>query len=155
VATVYLTKNYSFHSAHRLHSKKFNKKQNKKIFGKCNNEKGHGHSYILEVKLKGKVNKETGMVLDRKKLDIIIDKIIEKLNYKRIDKHLSFFKKNIPSGENILLYLSKEIKKKLKKESLYSLKLWETRDNYFEIYYLSATSSMAQAQEGGSKWKNS
>jgi 6-pyruvoyltetrahydropterin/6-carboxytetrahydropterin synthase len=50
-----LTKIYSFSAAHRLHNDKFTEKENKEIFGKCNNPNGHGHDYSLELTLGGEI----------------------------------------------------------------------------------------------------
>lgn len=127
-----LTKVYEFFSAHRLNCKKLSKEENLKIFGKCNNFQGHGHNYILEVTVTGKINPKTGMLIDLRNLDNIVNEVLKKLNYKRLDIEVKYFQDIPPSGENIIQYLWKNLEKKIKPTQLYKLKLWETRDNYFE-----------------------
>lgn len=41
--------------AHRLHSPQLSDAENREIFGKCNNEFGHGHNYAFEAVIKGGV----------------------------------------------------------------------------------------------------
>ena len=39
-------------------------RKNKQVFGKCNYSNYHGHNYELIVSVTGKVNPETGYVID-------------------------------------------------------------------------------------------
>ncbi len=85
-----LTKIYSFSAAHRLHNDKFSNKKNKEIFGKCNNPKGHGHDYYLELTVKGDVAVDTGMIIDIEKLDDVAAVVIDELDYKRLDVEVDY-----------------------------------------------------------------
>src|SRR5205085_4850075 len=42
---VELTQSFEFSAAHRLHAPSLPEAQNRSIFGKCNNPRGHGHNY--------------------------------------------------------------------------------------------------------------
>ncbi|HJP18641.1 MAG TPA: 6-carboxytetrahydropterin synthase, partial [Nitrospinota bacterium] len=44
---LYITRKVTFSAAHRLHNLKLSDKENKNIFGECNNPNGHGHNYVL------------------------------------------------------------------------------------------------------------
>ena len=46
-------------------------------FGKCNNPNFHGHNYELIVSVTGKINPETGYVIDIKDLATIIFEEVE------------------------------------------------------------------------------
>jgi 6-pyruvoyltetrahydropterin/6-carboxytetrahydropterin synthase len=129
-----LTKVYHFSAAHRLHSEKYSDEENRRIFGKCNNPKGHGHDYYIEVKIKGNVDPETGMLMNLSELDEIMRDIIEELDHTRLDVEIPFFEEYQPSGENIVKYIWIKLQPKMKKAKLYYLKLWETPDNYFEYF---------------------
>ena len=59
---VYVSRTESFSACHRLHCPSFSDKENKKVFGKCNNPNGHGHNYKVEVTLRGPVDPKTGNV---------------------------------------------------------------------------------------------
>ena len=128
-----LTKIYSFSAAHRLHNDKFSNKKNKEIFGKCNNPKGHGHDYYLELTVKGDVAVATGMIIDIEKLDDVATVVIDELDYKRLDVEVEYFTNNRASGENIAKYLWRELVNKIPSPAyLYHIRLWQTSENYFD-----------------------
>ncbi|MBW2996034.1 6-carboxytetrahydropterin synthase QueD [Candidatus Woesearchaeota archaeon] len=82
--------------------------------GNCS--KLHGHSYKLEVAVKGKV--KNGMVIDFRELDSIVkEKVISILDHSYLNDTI----KN-PTAENIVKY----IWNKLKPLNLHLLRLWET-----------------------------
>ena len=43
---------------------RFQPRQNRETYGKCNNPHGHGHNYVVEVLVGGPVEAETGMVVN-------------------------------------------------------------------------------------------
>ena len=107
---VYVTRRATFNAAHRVYNPNLTDEENFKIFGGCSNPNWHGHNYILEVVVAGEVNPQTGYVLDLKYLMKIINKyVIEKVDHKNLN-----LEKRIPNGK------------------LYSVKLYETENNYFE-----------------------
>ena len=61
-----------FNAAHRLHNKNWSDEKNQKVFGKCNYQNYHGHNYELIVSVTGKINPETGYVIDMGELKKII-----------------------------------------------------------------------------------
>ena len=129
-----ITKVYSFSAGHRLYMKNASDEENLRIFGKCTNPRGHGHDYYLEVTVAGDIDPETGMITDLNKLDNLVNGVIEGLDHKRLDIEVPFFQDFTPSGENILKYLWVKIKPLIQNGVLHHLKLWETRNNYFEFF---------------------
>ncbi|MGE0617155.1 MAG: 6-carboxytetrahydropterin synthase, partial [Bacteriovoracia bacterium] len=61
---VYITRRETFSAAHRLHNPAFSDAENVRVYGICNNLKGHGHNYELEVVIAGEVDRETGMIMN-------------------------------------------------------------------------------------------
>lgn len=55
-----ITKEFSFHAAHRLHLRTLSAADNLSIYGNCS--RLHGHTYRLQVTLAGRPD-ETGMIL--------------------------------------------------------------------------------------------
>jgi 6-pyruvoyltetrahydropterin/6-carboxytetrahydropterin synthase len=55
-----ITKEFSFHAAHRLHLPHLAEEQNFAVYGNCS--RLHGHTYLLRVTLAGQPD-ETGMIL--------------------------------------------------------------------------------------------
>ena len=128
-----LTKIYSFSAAHRLHNDKFSEKENKEIFGKCNNPNGHGHDYYLELTVSGKVADDTGMIIKLDVLDSIVMQVIDYLDHKRLDVEIDHFVNVRASGENIAKYLWDKLVDQIPQPAyLYHIRLWETSENYFD-----------------------
>ncbi len=139
-----ISKKYHFTAGHRLYFKNVSDKENFEIFGKCSNPKGHGHDYYLEVKISGEIDRLTGRIIDMSFVDEAVDKILEELDYKRLDKEIKHFTETQPTGENIAIYLWAKLKGQLGGDvKVVYLKLWETDNNYFEYF-----------EEGGFRYEN-
>ncbi len=93
----YLTKTFTFEAAHSL--AKTNDPKNNII---------HGHSFHVEIMLKGKVNKN-GMILDLTELNKLVVKLKEKLDHAYLNEIYSM---GLPTLENIGYYIWKFIIKK-------------------------------------------
>ena len=128
-----LYKIFEFSSAHRLSSDKLTSKENWDVYDKCNNINGHGHDYYLEVGITGKINSETGMIIKLEEMNDIVHGLLIQLDYKHLDKEVSYFKTTISTGENIIQFLWNELDESFSNQQLYYLKLWETNNNYFEL----------------------
>ena len=124
---------YEFSSAHRLNSERLNSGENWDVYDKCNNINGHGHDYYLEVGITGKINSETGMIIKLEEMNDIVHGLLIQLDYKHLDKEVSYFKTTISTGENIIQFLWNELDESFSNQQLYYLKLWETNNNYFEL----------------------
>lgn len=138
----YLTKIFRFEAAHALVG----------YDGKCRNI--HGHSYELQVTVKGMPinesgNPKNGMVIDFHDLKRIVnEEVVERLDHSFIigtnmpDDFVESAKRNFdkivcvayqPTTENMLTDFAERIKVKLPQNvELYSVRLQETRDSYAE-----------------------
>lgn len=130
---VYITRRVTFNAAHRLFNPDFSDEENFKVFGKCSNPNWHGHNYVLEVVVAGEVNPETGFVINLKDLKEIIRKyIVEKVDHKNLNLETDFMKGKIPSTENFTIGIWNQLADKIPNGKLYSVKLSETENNFFE-----------------------
>lgn len=130
---IYLTRRETFAAAHRLFIDGLSDEENFNIFGKCSNPNWHGHNYMLEVVVAGEVNPKTGFVLDIKELKAIIHKyVISKVDHKNLNIDTDFMKGLIPTSENIVMAIWNQLVDKIPSGRLYSVKLYETENNYFE-----------------------
>lgn len=130
---VYATRRATFSAAHRLYNPKFSDEENARIFGKCSNPNWHGHNYTLEVVVAGKIDPETGYVLDLKELKaIIIEHVIKHVDHKNLNTETEFMKGLIPTAENITIAVWNQLVDKITKGKLHSVKIFETENNYFE-----------------------
>lgn len=130
---VYVTRRETFSAAHRLFNPKFSDEENEKVFGKCSNPNWHGHNYILEVVIAGNPDPMTGFVINLSELkEIIKEVIIDQVDHKNLNTETGFMKGIIPSTENITIAIWKELLDKIPKGKLYSVKVSETENNFFE-----------------------
>tara|TARA_B100001175_G_C19136484_1_gene461483 strand:- start:65 stop:472 length:408 start_codon:yes stop_codon:yes gene_type:complete len=122
-----------FNAAHKLFNKKWSKNENIKVFGKCSNENFHGHNYELIVKIYGEIDKATGMVIDLSLLKKIIEKEIEEeLDHKNLNLDIPYFKKTIPTTENLAIYIWKKLNKAIELNCKITVILYETPRNFVE-----------------------
>lgn len=130
---IYVTRREVFSASHRLFNPNFSNEENDRLFGKCNNLNGHGHNYILEVIVAGEVDPNTGYVIDLKVLkEIIKENVISKVDHKNLNLDVDFLKGKIPTAENIAIGIWNQLVDKLPAGKLYSIRLYETENNYVE-----------------------
>lgn len=130
---VYVTRRASFSASHRLFNPRWSDEKNAATFGKCNNPNGHGHNYDVEVTVAGLPPDDTGMVIDLKKLADILDmEIVEKVDHKHVNHDVDFLQGVIPTAENMAIAFWTILQPKIKEGKLYSVKLFESANNFVE-----------------------
>ena len=126
-----------FNAAHRLFNPNWSDKKNEQTFGKCSNKNWHGHNYILFVTVEGSVDNQTGYVIDLKLLSGIIKKrIVDKMDHKNLNLEVDFMRDTITTAENIAIKIYEELESEIiaTGNKLYSVKLYETENNFVEYY---------------------
>ena len=120
-----------FNAAHRLYRKDWSDEKNNDVFGKCNNPNYHGHNYELIVSVTGKIDKETGFVIDMKVLkDIIKTEIEDVFDHKNLNLEVPEFSNLNPTAENIAVVIYNKIKPKLDRTFDIEVTLFETPRNF-------------------------
>ena len=135
--TVQVIRRERFNAAHRLFNPNWSDEKNEQIFGKCANKNWHGHNYTLFVTVEGTVDPDTGYVIDLKVLsDIIKNRIVDKMDHKNLNLEVDFMKDTITTAENIAIKIYEELESDIQAtaNNLYSVKLYETENNYVEYY---------------------
>lgn len=119
-----LTKTFRFEAAHSLPGHK----------GKC--ARIHGHSYLLEVTLRGPIKQapgesDHGMVMDFADLSATVrEAILNKLDHQDLNAVTSVQ----TTAENLAHWIWSELTAAgLAEALLYRLRLWETESGYVEI----------------------
>ena len=127
-----LGRRYRFSASHRLHSERLGEEENQRVYGKCNNPHGHGHNYVVEVRVSGTVDPATGMVANLADLDGFVEReVLEPFDHKLLNAEVAAFRASVPTTEN----LCKEIYRRLKhfpKAKLERVRVEETSNNAFE-----------------------
>ncbi|MBI3392086.1 MAG: 6-carboxytetrahydropterin synthase [Nitrospirae bacterium] len=130
-----LTRVYRFSASHRLNAPGLSEAENERIYGRCNNPRGHGHDYALEVTVQGTPDPGTGRIVPVGTLDDIVSRqILGRFDRRDLNDDMDAFGAVIPTAENILRVCWGLIAPSLPAGTLYRLRLVETRDNYFEYY---------------------
>ena len=118
-----------FNSAHRLYNPSWNDEKNLEVFGKCAYPNYHGHNYVLEVKISGPLDEKTGMVVNLKRVEELIQEyVMEKLDHKNLNLDVPELKDKIPTAENIAILIYEFIKPHFPEFDV-QIVLHETRKN--------------------------
>jgi len=134
---IYITRRERFNAAHRLFREDFSNEKNLEIFGKCSNPNWHGHNYELFVTVKGEINKQTGFLVNLKRLSKIIrENIILKLDHKNINLEVEFMKDKLASTENLAVGIWQELEPHIKSlgADLHCIKVTESENNFVEYF---------------------
>lgn len=123
-----------FNSAHRLNNENWSAEKNHDVFGKCNLPNYHGHNYILEVKLTGPIDPETGYVMDLGILkQIINEEVIDRYDHRNLNLDIPEFKNLNPTVENIAVVIYKRLRDRIDEQLELGLRLYETERNFVDI----------------------
>lgn len=122
-----------FNAAHKLYNKNWSNERNREVFGKCSNENYHGHNYELIVKLRGEIDRDTGMVYDLGDLKNIIKTEIEDLlDHKNLNIDIPYFNDIIPTTENLSVFIWNKLRNAIELDCEISVILYETPRNFVE-----------------------
>ena len=129
---VELGRRYRFAASHRLHSPLLSKEENYRVFGKCNNPYGHGHNYVLEVRLSGKIDPATGMIANLADLDAFVERhVLDEFAYHSLNEDVAAFRDKVPTTENLCIEIFDRLKH-FPRAKLERVRIQETGNNRFE-----------------------
>ena len=125
-----LTSLHHFSAAHRLDNPSRDAEWNRKVFDKCNNLNGHGHTYGLEVTVEGDIDPETGYVMDFKELKRIVEEnVLSDLDRRHLNFDVEFLRGINPTAENIAVAIWKRLEGRIPAGRLARVTLHETEKN--------------------------
>lgn len=134
VGKAFFGRRYMLSASHRLHADTLTAEQNQAAYGKCNNPHGHGHNYVVEILVGGKVDPETGMVVNLAVLDELVnDRIMARFDHANLNDDAAFAT-DVPTTENLCRVLFETLKDALPAGELESLRVEETENNFFEYH---------------------
>jgi len=129
---VFLGMQIPFSAAHRLHVATFSDEKNVALFGKCDNPRGHGHTYVAEATLGGTYDERSGTVYDFVALQNALKDSLTPWQDRHLDLETDDFRDQPSTGENIVRVLWPKIDNRLSQQ-LVRLRLWETPNNRFTL----------------------
>ena len=138
-----LSRRYRFSASHRLYSDDLSEAENRAIFGKCANPYGHGHDYVLDVRVTGPLDPDTGRVVDLQTLDALVrEAVLEPFEHSNLNVDIAEFGSLVPTTENLALVIERRLARKwdsrfaeapLEHVRLDRIRIEETKRNIFEV----------------------
>lgn len=119
-----------FNAAHLYHQPKWSEEKNRAEFGRCFSEHGHGHNYRLEVTFEDAHAFDDAQIL---KLKSLVDGVADQLDHQHLNFTIPEFKTQIPTTENIALWLSSRIRAQA--PNVRTVRLYEMDSLFAEIHH--------------------
>ncbi len=140
IPVISVTRKYGFSASHRLHVEGFSEAQNDELFGKCNNPYGHGHNYELLVTARGPIDPDSGLAVDTRKLDQMVEaRVLKVFHLKNMNAEMEAFRKTPPTTENVGVEIRRALREGWSQTFpgewpvFEKLRIYETERNIFEV----------------------
>ncbi|MEO7453185.1 MAG: 6-carboxytetrahydropterin synthase [Fimbriimonadales bacterium] len=112
-----LTRQVAFSSGHRYWLPHLSEAGNRALFGAWASPYNHGHNYVLEVTVSGRVDDRHGMVVNIKDIDDVLkDRVVSRYDQKSLNDEVDEFKGRSTSTEFIALTIRDILKPVLPNE---------------------------------------
>ena len=122
--TVALTRRFTFSAAHRYGRPGWSEAESRARFGPLATI--HGHTYTLEVSLRGPVDPRTGMVADPAEVNrLVADAVLARFDHAFLNDDPAFAEGTVPTTENLVLVIWDVLADKLGTDRLSVVRLWE------------------------------
>lgn len=134
---VTITKKFEFSASHRYWREDWTEEKNNAEFGLCVSPYGHGHNYDLHVTVSGRIQPQTGMIINLSRLKELVNEVVDRFDHKFLNLDTPWFKKTIPTTENIASVLFDLIDQKLEPLAdifLKRIRLYERSDLYVDVW---------------------
>jgi 6-pyruvoyltetrahydropterin/6-carboxytetrahydropterin synthase len=100
-----MTRRIAFSSGLRFWLPQLGETENRARFGPLASPFNHGHNYLLEVNVSGEIHPTTGMILNIKIIDDLLQEtVVARFDRKSINDQIPEFVARPPTLENLLLY---------------------------------------------------
>jgi 6-pyruvoyltetrahydropterin/6-carboxytetrahydropterin synthase len=108
----YLTRAVHFSSSHRYYRPDWSDDENRRRFGDSALPEGHGHNYRCEVTVAGEIERDTGMVIDLRTLDRILEtEVVSRFHHRHINAAVADFGPGglIPTTETLAAFILEKV----------------------------------------------
>jgi 6-pyruvoyltetrahydropterin/6-carboxytetrahydropterin synthase len=122
--TAAVTRRFTFAAAHRYARPEWSEAENRAHFGPLATI--HGHTYTLEVTVRGPIDPRTGMVMDLEDLKRVVgETVLARFDHAFINDDPAFPPGVLPTTENLVRVAWDLLTPKLGDDRLARLRLWE------------------------------
>lgn len=130
---VSVTRTFHFSAGHRLTSPALGETESRGLYGPC--ARRHGHNYLLEVTVGGRIDPVTGMAADLARLDAAVSRaVLELVDHRDLDADVPALAGVITTGENLARRFWSLLGEVLPVGTLRRVAVVETANNSFECY---------------------
>jgi 6-pyruvoyltetrahydropterin/6-carboxytetrahydropterin synthase len=129
-----LTRRYRFAASHRLNTATLTPEENAQLYGKCNNPYGHGHDYILDVSVEGKID-TAGQIVERGALDALVqEQVLARVDHRNLNSDLPELQGQVATTENLASTIEAMLQRQWTLPArLARVRISETARNSFEL----------------------
>lgn len=128
---VTLTRTFHFSAGHRLRNPALGEEENRALYGSC--FRAHGHNYLLEVTVGGKIDPVTGMAADLEALDAATRRaVLSLVDHADLGTDVPALTGVITTGENLARVFWRLLNDALPPGTLRRVAVVETANNTFE-----------------------
>ena len=127
-----LTRAIEFSSSLRYCRADLSEEENRRLFGRRVSR--HGHNYRLEVTLRGEPDPASGMVLDLKELNDLLEReVMSRFDHKDLNDDTPHFEKRLPSPENLATVIAEIMREALAPGLFDRIRLYQDRDLWVDV----------------------
>ena len=131
MSDVRLSRRITFSSGHRYWIDDLSPDENRELFGAWASRFNHGHNYVLVVTAIGPVEEQSGMVVNIKLIDAVLqERIVAKFDQRSINDEIPEFASRSTSLESLVLYFRDVLRDLPGGAALDGLRLWESQALY-------------------------
>ncbi|MEE9608576.1 MAG: 6-carboxytetrahydropterin synthase [Myxococcota bacterium] len=132
MAAVRLARAIEFSSSLRCWREDLSQEENRQLFGPATSQ--HGHNYRLEVTLRGEPHPVTGMVMDLKDLQEVLDReIMARFDHRDLNRDTPYFEKQPPTPENLARTIYRILLATLPEGMLDRIRLYRDPDLWVDV----------------------
>ena len=126
----YTTRRFAFSAGHHYAVDAWSPERNESVFGRL--MVAHGHNYTLDVTVRGRIDPETGMVIDLGELKAVVgETIVQRFDHADLNADPAF-RGRVPTTENIAIVVWDLLLAKLGEDRLWQVRVWEDPTLYVE-----------------------
>ena len=127
-----MTRAVEFSSSLRYWRGDLSDAENRSLYGRKADV--HGHNYRLEVSVIGAPDPVTGMVMDLKDLQVVLDReVMARFDHRDLNRDTPWFEKDPPTPENVALCIHRLLAEALPDGMLHRVLLRESTDTWVEV----------------------
>ena len=110
----------------------WSEEKNQAIYGSHSRPQGHGYNFVLEVRVQGRRDPVTGLVVNLSDVEKDLQAVVKTLDHRHLAFDMEAFKDKAPTLENVAQHCFAELKKGLGSQ-LAGIRLRQGEDDWLDI----------------------